>query len=200
MDDEFDIDFKLLPPELQVKLWILALDADTSKVNLKYTTGTFEKLTLGFSYNYGAAAEASLSTPQQSFKLGFDPSKSTMTGGLVFKGFRFGASKSVTNSGFGLSFGYGQALLPFPADMTTTFMNANTGVFSVMDKVRSFPDNPLKWYGMVSDDVDTITKGIDLGKKIHKVQTGKDRYGVGVGLSHSPSTGLVFTIGAQGQF
>jgi hypothetical protein len=36
MADKFDIDFKLLPPDLQMKLWVLALDANTSKVAIAY--------------------------------------------------------------------------------------------------------------------------------------------------------------------
>ena len=33
MSDPFDIDFKLLPPKLQMQLWVLALDANTSQVS-----------------------------------------------------------------------------------------------------------------------------------------------------------------------
>ena len=50
---KFDIDFKLLPPELQLQLWILALDADTSKVALAYMPGKFRT---SLSYNGSRSA------------------------------------------------------------------------------------------------------------------------------------------------
>jgi hypothetical protein len=56
MGNEFDIAFKLLPPQLQMQLWVLALDANTSKVNLAYRSGSF--LT-SLAYNYGGTVEAS---------------------------------------------------------------------------------------------------------------------------------------------
>ena len=60
MGQDFDIDFKLLPPKLQMQLWVLALDADTSKVNLAYSPGNFRT---GLAYKYGGNAEAFLEYP-----------------------------------------------------------------------------------------------------------------------------------------
>ena len=53
---DFDVDFSALPPELQVKLWVLSLDADTSRVNLAYRPGSFRT---SLAYNYGGNIEAS---------------------------------------------------------------------------------------------------------------------------------------------
>lgn len=41
MGDGFDISFTKLPPDLQMKLWVLALDANTSKVSIAYKPGAF---------------------------------------------------------------------------------------------------------------------------------------------------------------
>ena len=56
--EAFTIDFKLLPPKLQAQLWVLALDANTSTVNLAYRSGSFRT---SLAYNYGGNAEASVS-------------------------------------------------------------------------------------------------------------------------------------------
>src|SRR4051794_4028095 len=66
----FDIDFKLLPPKLQMQLWVLALDANTSKVNLAYRSGSF---VTGLAYNYGGNVEASLGFRRVSTTVGVNP-------------------------------------------------------------------------------------------------------------------------------
>ncbi len=50
MPDKFDIDLSLLPPKLQLHLWILGLDANTSQVNIAYQRNSFRT---GLAYNYG---------------------------------------------------------------------------------------------------------------------------------------------------
>ena len=40
-DTNFDVKFSALPPELQMKLWVLGLDANTSKVCIAYRPGAF---------------------------------------------------------------------------------------------------------------------------------------------------------------
>jgi hypothetical protein len=199
-DDNFDIDFKALPPELQVRLWILALDADTSKVNLKYESGGFSKLTLGLTYNYGGALEASLKTTGQSYQLGYDPGASSLTAGGVYRGFRFNLSTSLAQPKVGASIGWGRALLPFPSELETTFMNANTGFFGVMDTIRANPDNPLKWYSLTSDDRETIQKGIKTGQAIYKAQQSKVEWGAGLRMNYAPDSGLLIMLGAGGRF
>ena len=57
-DGSFDISFKALPPDLQMKLWVLALDANTSKVAIAYKNGAF---TTSLAYNYGGNVEAAVS-------------------------------------------------------------------------------------------------------------------------------------------
>jgi len=52
--DFFDIKYSLLPPDLQMKLWVLSLDANTSRVNLVYSPGTFRT---SLAYNYGGNLE-----------------------------------------------------------------------------------------------------------------------------------------------
>jgi hypothetical protein len=124
MGKAFDIDFKLLPP----KLWVLALDANTSKVNIAYRPrelshrsgiqlrrqcGSFSKCPPLFNDGW-----------RQPFKRGRQP-------GIVFRGFRFAASANVTRESTGVSIGYGASLLPFPMELSNTFNSAAIGLQSM---------------------------------------------------------------------
>src|SRR5215813_2012708 len=121
MGNEFDIDFKLLPPKLQMQLWVLALDANTSKVNLAYRPGSFRT---SLAYNYGGNAEASVSVRRFSTTVGVNPASGDVDLGLVFRGFRFGASASVVQKSAAIGIGYGTNLLPLPWELSTTFDSA----------------------------------------------------------------------------
>lgn len=73
MDNGFDISFKLLPPDLQMKLWILALDANTGKVSIAYKPSTF---VTSLAYNYGGNIGASRSVRRDfSTTVGVNPSR-----------------------------------------------------------------------------------------------------------------------------
>jgi hypothetical protein len=85
MGDPFDISFTALPPDLQMKLWVLALDASTGKVSIAYKPGTF---VTSLTYNYGGNVQASLAV-RRDFRttVGVDPSNGTVDLGVVFRGF-----------------------------------------------------------------------------------------------------------------
>jgi hypothetical protein len=173
---------------------------DTSKVHLKYEPGGFYKLSYGLTYNYGGALEASLKTTSQSYQLGYNPSTSDLSAGAVYRGFRFNLSTSLAQPKVGASIGWGRALLPFPSELETTFMDANNGFFGVMDTIRANPDNPLKWYNLTSNDRDAIEKGVKAGQAIYKAQQSKVEWGAGLRLNYNPSSGLLIMLGAGGVF
>src|SRR3954453_826680 len=138
--DSFAIKFSLLPPELQIKLWVLALDANTSKVSLAHRFGAFRT---SLAYNYGGNLEASLGFPRlgdSSLKLGVNPGSGDLSAGLVFRGFRFGTSASFTNRSYGLNFGYGRELLPYPDELSGVFNAAGGGLSNVLRDIRSAPN------------------------------------------------------------
>jgi hypothetical protein len=198
MGDKFDIKFQPLPPDLQMKLWVLALDADTDKVAIAYRPGSF---VTSLAYNYGGNLEASLSLNRGfSTKLGVDPSNGDLDLGLVYRGFRFGAKASFKSKSGGVSFGYGQTLLPFPLELADTFNSAGFGLRSMMRDIDAAPDNPLAWYNLHKNDVKTISKAIDLGQRIAKVGDSKDRFGAGLRLNFTPQTGLTIYGGLQVRF
>ena len=194
---EFDIDFKLLPPRLQMQLWVLALDANTSKVNLAYRSGSF--LT-SLAYNYGGNVEASLSVRRVSMTVGVNPASGDVDLGLVFRGFKFGAAASVTQQSYGLRLGYGASLLPFPWELSSTFNSAAVGLASMAGDISSAPDNPLAWYKLHSDDAAAIGNAISAGQQISKYGENSNRFGAGLRLNYTPQTGLTIYGGAQLRF
>jgi hypothetical protein len=196
MGDSFDINFRPLPPRLQMQLWLLALDADTSRVNLAYRAGNWRT---GLAYNYGGNAEAFLSTRRFSTTLGVNPGNGDMDLGLVYRGFRFGASGSISRQSAGFNFGYGAALLPMPAELASAFNAGAAGLRSVVGDIGSAPNNPLVWYGLHSNDVSAISQAVGLGRKISEAGSG-ERFGVGLRLNYTPQSGLLLYGGAQLRF
>ena len=197
MSDEFNIDYKLLPPELQVKLWVLALDANTGKVNLAYRSGIFHT---SLAYNYGGNVEASLSIRRVATTVGVNPANGDVNLGVVFRGFKFGASASVVQKSGGVNFGYGAALLPFPAELTSTFNSAAGGLHNMVGDIRSAPNDPLAWYKLHSDDVGVISKAVSAGQQIAKYDKSPQRFGAGLRLNYTPQLGLTIVGGAQLRF
>lgn len=197
MGKGFDIDFELLPPKLQVQLWILALDANTSKVNIAYRKGAFRTST---AYNFGGNVEASLGYRRLSTTFGVNPSNADLSLGFVFRGFKFGTSANFTTNSYDFNLGFGTALLPFPAELSKTFNSANDGIMSITKDIQMAPNNPLVWYKMHSDDASVITKAISTGQQIAKQKEKSERFGVGIRLKYSPETQLVITGGAQFRF
>jgi hypothetical protein len=195
--DSFDIDFDLLPPELKVKLWLLSLDADTSKVNLAVNPGKF---VMNIGYSYGEGIETSFLVRRFTAKAGFNPSSGGVDLGLVFRGFKFSASTNISKPSLGLGFSYGSALLPFPAQLGSTFTSAAGGLQNVVGDLSAAPNNPLSWYNLHSDDVDAIGNAVKLGQQIAKSATDKNRFGVGLRLNYNEEMGFTIYGGAQLRF
>lgn len=194
MDKPFDIDFKLLPPKLRMQLWVLALDANTSKVNIAYKSGAFRT---SWAYNYGGNLEASLGVRRFSLKAGVNPGNGDLSTGLVFRGFRFGSSASITKGSVGFNFGYGARLLPFPWELSDTFNAAAGGLQGMTQDILAAPNDPLAWYKLHSDDVNAITQGIHAGQRIADQGKAANRFGVGLRLNYNPQTKLTIYGGAQ---
>lgn len=197
MGNEFDIKFKLLPPRLQMQLWVLALDANTSKVNLAYRSGSFRT---GLAYNYGGNVEASLGVRRFSTTVGVHPTSGDVDLGVAFRGFNFGVSASVTQESVGAGISYGARLLPFPEELSTTFNSAADGLQTMASDIRSAPNNPLAWYRLHSDDVAAVTRAVSVGQQIARHGENSNRFGASLRLNYSPRSGLMIYGGAQLRF
>jgi hypothetical protein len=194
--DSFDINFGLLPPRLQAELWVLALDANTSKVSLAYSPGTFRT---NLAYNYGGNVQASMAFRQCSVTVGVNPANADVNVdlGLVFHGFNFGSSTNVTQRSSAIDVSYGKKLLPFPDELNSVFNAGNTGLQNMAKDVQAAPNNPLAWYKLHSDDANAISKAVSAGRQIADSNKSTDRFGGRLRLNYSPERG--FTIyGAVG--
>ena len=196
-DDSFDISFKALPPDLQMKLWVLALDANTSKVAVAYKAGSF---TTNLTYNYGGNVEAGLSLRRGfSTTIGVNPSSGQVDLGVVYQGFNFGSSANFTQKAAGLNLSYGAKLLPFPSELSSVFDSAAGGLQSMAKDIGAAPNNPLAWYKLHSDDAATIGKAASTGQQIAKMGSGPD-LGAGLRLNYSQQTGFTIYGGVQLRF
>ena len=101
-----------------------------------------------------------------SITAGVNPGNGNVDLGLVYRGFRFGATASAAQKSGGLSFGYGSDLLPFPAELSTTFNSAADGLQTMTKDIGSAPNNPLAWYQLHSNDAAAIGKAISLGSQL----------------------------------
>ncbi len=196
-DDSFDINFKLLAPELQMKLWVLGLDANTSDVNIVYKPGAF---TTNLSYNYGGNISASLGIRRFKGTLSLDPSKGDVSSDLVFQGFNFGTTANYTKRSGGLTLGYGAKLLPFPSELSDTFNSGAHGLQNMASDISAAPNNPLKWYKLHSNDTATIKKAIGTGKDIYTSGQEEDKWGAAVRLNYDPQSKLTIWVGAGVRF
>jgi hypothetical protein len=198
MGDKFDIKFSALPPDLRLKLWVLALDANTSKVAIAYRPGSF---VTSLSYDYGGNLEAALSVDRNfSAKVGVDPSSGDLDLGVVFRGFNFGANASFKGQSGGVGLGYGASLLPFPSELSGIFNSAAFGLKSVMSDVDAAPNNPLAWYKLHSDDTKAISSAMSAGQRIAKAGESPYRFGAALRLDFTPETGLTIYSGVLFRF
>ena len=126
-------------------------------MNLAYRTGSF--LT-NLAYNYGGNVEASFSIRRLATTVGVNPANGDVDLGLVFRGFKFGASASVTRRSAGVGLSYGASLLPFPRELALTFNSAANGLESMASDINSAPNNPLAWYKLHSNDAAAVGNAI----------------------------------------
>jgi hypothetical protein len=199
MGDGFDISFTKLPPDLQMKLWVLALDANTSKVSIAYKPGAF---TTSLAYNYGGNVQASLSIPRGfSTTLGVNPANGNVDLGMVFRGFNFGTSANFTQKSAGLNLSYGAKLLPFPSELAGVFDSAAGGLQSMAGDISAAPNNPLAWYKLHSDDTAAISKAVSTCQQIAKLpESSSDSFGAGLRLNYNQQTGFTIYGGVQFKF
>ena len=177
----------MLPPKLQIQLWLLALDANTSKVGLVYQPGVFRYST---SYNYGGNLEAALSCCRFTATVGASP-KGNIDFGLVYRGFDFSASANVVTSSLAVTLNYGANILPFPLELSSTFNDANVGLQRVFSNANQSFKDPLAAYNILSDDAKAIAKAVRVGRDIARSKK-SDLFGASLLLNFSPTTG--FTI------
>ncbi|HVN18208.1 MAG TPA: hypothetical protein VMU05_05525 [Dongiaceae bacterium] len=197
-DSSLDVNFTALPPDLQMKLWVLALDASTGRVAIAYKPGTF---VTSLTYNYGGNLQASLKVRSDlSLTAGVNPSNGQVDVGGVFRGFNFGTYANFTQKSAGLSLSYGAKLLPFPSELSSTFDAAAGGLRSMAGDISAAPNNPLAWYKLHSNDATALSKAASALQDIAKSGSSSDRFGAGLRLNYNQQSGFLIYGAAEYRF
>jgi len=182
-----EIDFNLLMPEFQLKLYHFLLEADTSKVHLDYQTRNFMA---GLSYQYGDALSLNLKFRDFKTKLGWTPGDNLFSLGLN-QG-NFGAKFSTTpgQSKYGLGLTYG-VQLPTMEKMNATFIaGGNSAAQMAMGIPGSF-DDPIAYYQQHKEDIENLSKTADMIKQITKAGESKIKFGGDISVTYDPVSKLV---------
>lgn len=185
---KLEIDFKVLPPDLQLRLFHFLLQADTGKVHLDYETKSFMA---GLSYSYGDALSLKMRFTDFTTRLGWKPGDNTFSFGLSHGAFNANANASPFQSKYGLNLTYGAPLLPMFGDMSKNFMAGGTSAGNMITGIPSLPNDPVAWYQQYKPDIENISKSADLVKQITDAGKNKIRFGAGFSLTYDPDSQLV---------
>lgn len=195
-EDNFDIDFDLLPPELKLKIYELGLDADVKGVSISHEA---KSLSTKFNFEYDGAASLNLDHGDLNHTMGFDFGSSNLSYGGSYRDVNWASNYNFGNDSFGLSLGYGAPLRPSRDDVNNTFQAGAQGLNNMAGTISSATDDPVAYAEKHKDDVKTISKAISMAKKLRKMDN-KRSFGAGLRLGYSPQNGLSVFVGAQMRF
>ena len=195
-EDEEGDDFRIgmLPPELHVPMGPVALDADTSRAELGYRR---PGLSLGLGYEYGGDIFARGSYGGLSGQLGFNPGDERFNLSGRYGDFS-GSAYAGLNGGVGLSLGYGDPLLPMPADLSRSIYAGEAGMRNMIGGLPGIMNDPIAGIGRHSGDISAMGGA---GSALAGIAGASDsRFGAGVRLSFDPTLGVTAWGGIQGRF
>lgn len=195
-DDNFDIDFDLLPPELRLKIFELGLNADVKGVSISHQA---KSLGTKLNFGYDGAASLNLDHGELDHTLGYDFGSSNLSYAGRYKEVNWGTNYNIDQKSFGLSLGFGAALRPSKEDVNNTFQAGAEGLNNVAGNISSITDDPVKYADDNKDNISAITKAVSMARKIRKMNN-KPEFGAGLRLGYSPERGLSVFVGAQMRF
>ncbi|MEX6688156.1 DUF4157 domain-containing protein [Danxiaibacter flavus] len=189
-DNKPSVDFDALPPDLKIRFWHLLFEANTSQVKLDLET---KSLKPSLSYKYGGALTLSLKGGGTTGSFGWQPGDNKLSLGLSHGpvGANFSATPGQDKYSLGLRLG--DKLLPPPSDMGRTFMAGGSSAGSMLTGLPGGLDDPLAYYKAHKDDIENVSKSVDLAKDITEAGKKRIRFGADFSLSYDPVNSLVFT-------
>lgn len=185
------IDFKLLPPDLQLRLFHFLLEADTGKVHLDYQTRSFMA---GFSYQYGDALSLNMRFNDFTSKLGWTPGDNKFALSLKKGDLSGGLTASPWQNKYGLSLHYGAPLLPAPDQIGSTFTAGGVSLGNLGAGLPNAFSDPFAYYQAHKTDIENVTKTADLVKKITNEGKSKIKFGADFSLTYDPEKHLAVTV------
>jgi|GEM_PF-6486279 len=175
------VPYKKLELGIQAKIWFLAMDANTSGVNVEFSKvigDTLVKASVG--YKYAGAFSAGVAIDRGPFK--------------AVQGFRFGANADAVARSFRVGVYGGAKLVPYAADLDPVF---RTGVTSFEHVLRTAPasvidmGDPRLLYKTYANDGAAIANAINNANQVANAKSEKKTVGAGVTFNWGPTTGIV---------
>lgn len=195
-DDNFDVDFDLLPPELRLKIFELGLDADVKGVSISHEA---KSLSTKFNFEYDGAASLNLNHGVLNHTVGYDFGSSNISYGGQYKDFNWGSNFNAKDKSFGLNLGFGAPLRPSKDAVNNTFQAGTDGLNNVVGNISSVTDDPIKYAEDNKENIQAITKAVSMARKIKKMNN-KPEFGAGLRLGYTRDKGLSIFVGAQMRF
>jgi len=193
-ESPFKFNIQLLPPELKLKLYGLMLKADTGQTELNFTHNLIQ-YQLG--YSYGSDLFLDAKKDDMNLRLGYNPSKTSLSVGMGADQFRTTTSVNLKNGGFGLGVSYGAPLLPMP-DMaldprTQQVQKGGAALPPAVAGLRSDPVTYIQEQGGNASDVMKAVKTV-------KPWSSDQNFGVGLDFLYDPKTGIMINGALQWTF
>ncbi len=188
----FSFDFHALPPQLQLRLGGLMLQANTSGTEFQFAS-SLVKYRLG--YSYGSDLYLSSQSGGYGSRLGFNPSTSSLSLGLTQDKFRFNASVNPTTGAAGFGVGYGAPLLPMPGAALNKSVYGGAAGLSGMAGGLGGGFDPINFYKTQHDNIDSVMSAV---KTLQPLADPKNaQFGAGLNFTYNPDTGVMFYAGLQ---
>ena len=176
--------FKLMPPQLQLPIGPLDLQANTSSTQLGYTNGGFNA---NLGYNYGDDIFAGMSYGDFSGRLGVDPSSGAFSLGGAYDQFQLGANANRSGE-FGLNLHYGAPLLNFDA-LERTMREGGTGAGNALMALPGGLSDPFGYAGAQGDNIKAAAGAFGTARDLAKRPAGPS-FGLDASLTHRPASGM----------
>jgi hypothetical protein len=188
----FSFDFHLLPPQIQLRLGGLMLQANTSGTEFQFAS-SLVKYRLG--YAYGSDLYLGSQSGSYNSRLGFNPSTSSLSLGLSQDQFRFNASVNPTSRTVGFGLGYGAPLLPMPGDALNKQVNPGGAAAPNILGGLGGGFDPINFYKSQKDNIGSVMSAV---KAVQPLADSKNaQFGAGLNFTYNPETGVMVYGGLQ---
>ncbi len=201
-DNNFDIDFELLPPEIKLKIFELGMDADTKGVSISHKAKAFNTK---FDFEYKGKASLNLDHGDLNHTLGYDIGSKNLSYGGKYQDWNWGSNYNFNDNSVGLSIGYGAGLRPSREERANNFGNKMKAGFEgaegAIGSLGSAFDDPVKYAEDQKDNIKAITKAVSEARKLSKMKNStKTEFGAGLRFGYSQDSGVSIFVGAQLRF
>ena len=188
VDEKPEIDFKILPPEFQLKINHLLFFANTSQVKLDSNT---TNLKTSLAYKYGGELSFGMGMNGYSGKAGWVPGENQLRLGFAKGDFNTQFSATPERSKYGIGIHYGDSLLPTQENMSRNFQKGGTAAGDLIRGTPGAMADPLTFYRDHKADIGDVSNSVDIIKKITESGKKKIQFGADLSVTYDPVNKVV---------